>query len=193
MKTVALVLLLALATPAAAAAVTVHDENVHGDLSTNPAAPTPLAFGAGSNVVIGRVFNSNQPNPTGDRDFWTFTVGPNQTLTAINVLAFAPINVAFAGINEGSTGYVPDFDTDPFFLSGIHVSGFDVGTNLLDAFVNEAVTYNALPAPMLGPGTYTFIIQQATNTTTSYSLDFVLEQPVPAHGAAWGAIKSLYR
>lgn len=190
MKTLVILgLLLALTSPADA--VVIHNEAIHGDLSTNPAAPTPLAFGLGGNTIIGTVNNSGAP--TGDRDYITFTIGAGQTLTALNLLAFSPTNLAFAAFNAGATSFVPNVANEANFLSGIHISGLDVGSNLLIAFATNSVTSNSLPAPLLGPGQYSFVIQQTSVLTTSYSLEFFVEAPVPARGATWGAIKALYQ
>ena len=190
MKTLAILGLL-LASVSPAAAVVIHNEAVQGDLSSNPAAPTPLVFLPGGNTIIGTVRDSGAPS--GDRDFITFTIAPGQTLTALNLLAYSPTNLSFAAFNEGSTSYVPSVSTEGNFLSGIHISGADLGTNLLVQFVVNSQVSNSLPAPMLPSGTYSFVIQQTSLVTTSYSLEFVVEAPVPADGRTWGAIKSLYR
>ena len=179
-------LLIALALPVRAAVV--HDEGVSGDLSTNPAAPTALAFAAGGNTVIGTTGNFG----TLDRDYITFTIAPGQVLTALNVLLFTPDNIAFVAFNAGATSYVPSVATAANFLAGIHMDQSDQGTNAMTRFVSTSVTGNALPSPQLGPGTYCFLIQQTNAILTSYSLEFVIEQPVPVEAATWGAIKALY-
>jgi hypothetical protein len=184
-----LVLSAALAFPAHAAIV--HDEGVNGDISTNPNAPTPIVFAVGANRVIGSVRNGG--TPADPRDYLTFTIPPGAMLTPLTLVAFAPTNIAFASFNSGSTSWIPAFDTDPFFLAGIHVNTSAIGLDLMEQFVCCAVTSNALPGPFLGPGTYTFLIQQTNNITTSYTLDFVLQAAVPADASTWGGIKSLYR
>jgi len=190
MKTLATLLLLATLAPAAGAAV-IWDESVNGDLSTNSAAPTPVAFALGGNTIIGTVSNSAAVG--GDRDYITFTIGASQMLTGINLLAYAPDNLSFLGLNAGNTSFVPSAATNASFLSGIHVGASLVGTNLLIPFATSSVTLNHLPAPLLGPGTYCFMIQQTSNIVESYSLEFVLEAPVPTANPTWGAIKNLYR
>jgi hypothetical protein len=52
---------------------------------------------------------------------------------------------------------------------------------------------NALPEAELPPGDYCFVIQQTSPIVQSYSLEFVVEAPVPARGSTWSAIKTLYR
>lgn len=188
MKTCAIVFLfVALALPAGAAN---HDESVNGDLSTDPATPTALPLSVGSNVVVGTTGNT-----TGaiDRDYLTFTLAPGQVLVALNLIAFAPNNLAFASFNAGTTSFVPSVATAANFLAGIHPDASMVGTNLMPVFVSSSVTGNSLPTPDLGPGDYCFLIQQTSPITTSYTLEFVVSGPVPVQNTTWGGIKALYR
>jgi hypothetical protein len=187
--TATLVLALLLAAPAAA--VTVHDESIHGDLSTNPAAPTPLPFSSGLNGVIGTCGNIGSPSDI--RDYITFTIPAGRKLLALYLNAYTPENLGFAAFNAGSTSFVPSAATDTMFLAGIHPAGNNAGSDILPLFVTDAVTTNSLPAPELGPGTYCFLIQQTSVLTTSYSLEFLIDGAVPAHVSTWGAIKQLYR
>ena len=178
-----------LALPAGAAIV--HDEGSNGDISTNENAPTPMVFAIGENRVIGSVRNGG--TPPDPRDYLTFTVPDGHMLAPLNLIAFAPNNIAFAAFNAGNTSWIPDFATDPNFLSGIHVNVSEIGLDLMGQFVCCNVTSNALPGPFLGPGTYTFLMQQANNITTTYTLDFVLQAAVPTDASTWGALKQLYR
>jgi hypothetical protein len=185
MKTRALfVLLLAMASTASAAVV--HDEGVNGDLSSNNLAPTPLVFALGGNTVIGTT-------TSGDRDFLTFTIPANQVLNGLNLLVYSPDNLSFAAFNAGATSHIPSGSTNALFLSGIHVEFADLGTDLMPAFVSRAVTTNSLPSPQLGPGTYSFVIQQTNAIIQSYSLEFVVQGIVPVDSKTWGGIKALYK
>ncbi|HEU4365529.1 MAG TPA: hypothetical protein VFT13_08700, partial [Candidatus Krumholzibacteria bacterium] len=177
----------ALASPAVAGVV--HDESVDGDLATNPAAPTPLAFTPGGSSVIGTVSNVG----TVDRDYITFTIGPLEILTALNLVAISPDNLAFAALNAGTTSFVPDGSTIGNFLAGIHIAAAQVGTDLMPLFVSSSVTTNSLPAPFLGPGDYCFVIQQTSPITQSYSLEFFVESAVRTESSTWGRVKALYR
>jgi hypothetical protein len=181
-----LVLLLGLATSVSAAVI--HDESVNGDLSSNAAAPTALAFPVGSSTILGTI----NGNPL-DRDYITFTIGVGQTLTSINLVSFGPDQLAFSAINAGATSFIPSGATIGSFLAGIHFSAFDVGSNFLVLFVTSSVTTNSLPAPVLGPGTYCFMVQQTSAVLQSYNLEFVVTSPVPTENTTWGGIKALYR
>lgn len=182
-------LLLALASPASAALI--HDESVNGDLATDPSGPTLLAFALGGNTVIGTVANS--AGAGGDRDFITFTIPAGRALVALNLLVFTPDNLGFAAFNSGATSFIPSAATNGSFLAGIHPGGSNVGSNLMPLFVTSSVTTNSLPAPMLGPGQYSFVIQQTTDLVQSYALEFVLDTETPAQTTTWGAIKALFR
>jgi hypothetical protein len=188
MKLTALVVaLLVFASPALAGVI--HDESVDGDLSSNEAAPTALAFSLGGNTVIGSVSNVGGF----DRDYITFTIAPDEILTGLNLLAIAPDNLAFAALNAGTTSYIPSGATIGDFLSGIHIAGAQIGADLLPLFVSSSVTTNALPAPLLGPGDYCFMIQQTSPITQTYSIEFIVQSPVPVETSTWGGVKALYR
>ncbi len=185
MKTFAIVALLAaLAAPARAAVV--HDESVNGDLSSNNAAPTLLAFALGGNTVIGTT-------TSGDRDYLRFTIGANQVLSGLNLLVYSPDNLSFAAFNAGTTSYIPSGSTNAFFLAGIHVEFGDLGSDILPRFVDRSVTTYALDMPQLDPGDYCFVIQQTNAIIQSYSLEFVVEGIVSTETSTWGAIKALYK
>ena len=172
-------------------AAIVHDEAADGDLSSDPASPTALVFAMGGNTILGTMGNLGSPPDV--RDYITFTVPPNAMLMALNLLSYSPSNIGFAAFNAGTTSFIPGIDTDPLFLSGIHVSGSDVGTNLMEAFVTRNVTTFGLPGPFLPPGDYCFLIQQTNAITTTYGLEFVLQAGVPARPSTWGVIKRMYR
>ena len=187
MKTLAtLAVLLVLAVPATAAVV--WNEGVNGDLSTSEATPTPLVFALGSNTVLGTV-----GAPSDTRDYLTFTIPAGQKLSALNLLAWTPDNLGFASFNSGNTSFIPGAATDPLFLAGIHISSANVGTDLMPLFDTAAVTTNSLPAPELGPGTYTFLVQQTSAITEQHGFEFVLIGGTPNRETSWGRIKGLYR
>ena len=183
----AMLLIIVFGTPVAAGVV--WDESVNGELSHSPATPTLLPFTVGSNVVTGTVINVvGRP-----RDYLSFTVPPGHTLVAMTLLVFTPDNIAFTAINEGIHSFFPAPDTEHLYMSGIHLFASDVGSNLLELFVNRAVTTDSMGDPFLLPATYSMVIQQTSVITTTYSIDFVLAGPVSTENATWGSIKALYR
>jgi len=184
-----LVLLLVLASPVGA--VTVWDESVQGDLSSDAANPTPITFSSELNTITGSVGN---PGGVTDRDFITFTLPTDRIVSGLVLHGLSPDNLAFLAFNSGATSFVPGAATNGSFLAGIHASDADLDQNLMPFFVTRSVTTNALPSPFLfGPGTYCFVIQQTSPITQSYSLEFDVPFVLPVHPDTWGAVKALYR
>jgi len=147
-----------------------------------------MALSLGSNTIIGSVNGSPL-----DRDYITFTIPPGRMLTHLNLLAFAPDNIAFTSFNAGATSFIPSGATNALFLSGIHITGADVGKDLMPFYDTRNVTTNSLPGPNLGPGTYCWLIQQTSAVLTSYTVEFVVEGAVRVDPSTWGMIKALYR
>jgi hypothetical protein len=183
----AILTLAAIVTPVHAGVV--WDETVNGELSHLPSTPTVLPFVAGSNVLNGTVGNVSGKA----RDYIKFTIPDGQLLTSMNLLVYTPDDIGFAAINTGVHSYFPTFDTDIFFLSGIHLLSSDVGTDLMERFVDRSVTADALGVPELIPNTYCMVIQQTAALLTTYSIEFILSGPVAVQPSTWGSIKALYR
>lgn len=180
---------LALAAVTPAHATLVWNESVHGDLSNEASSPTPMVFSVGGNTIQGTVINADNRA----RDYVSFTVQPGFVLTAINLLEYSADDIGFVAVNDGLTSYIPDYTTQAYFKSGAHIVEPDVGSNLLDLFVTRAVTTNALASPELGPGDYSFLLQQTDPVVTSYALEFVVSAPLKTENSTWGSIKALYR
>ncbi|MEO1129083.1 MAG: dockerin type I domain-containing protein [Planctomycetota bacterium] len=159
----------------AVTAADLYDEAVDGDASDDPAAPTALPIEFGSNTVSGEVNLSND-TANGDRDFFTLTVPAGAALTGVDLLGWDTTNPGFIAVNAGATGFIPGPGTDANFLAGVLVDDTTVGDNLIDNFQNDAVTQNSLATDRLGPGDYTFVVQQTTDILQPYALDFVLAE-----------------
>lgn len=110
-----------------------------------------------------------------DRDYFTFTLGPNQFLTAIDVLpGTVPIGLSFIGLQTGNQVTVsPAGPTAAGLLGWTHYSLGDVGTDILD---NMSVPANGSTgfAGALGPGTYAVWAQEASPGIEPYSFNFVV-------------------
>ncbi len=160
-----------------ASAATLYSETASGDLSGNRLSPTALGtLTLGSNVLSGAT-------GSGDRDYFTITVAAGQTLSEITLLTYQSTDGrSFLGVQSGST-----FTEDPNAANVANILGYThfgfatpaaQGTNILD---DLGTGFGAIGfAGTLGPGTYTFWLQQL-GAPTVYSLDFVT---VPAPGAA---------
>lgn len=183
----AFVFLMAFAIPAGAAVV--WDESVNGNLSTNVAAPTPIVFAVGSNTIKGSVINAGAQQ----RDVIRFVIPEGHLLTSVFLHQYSADNIGFSAINEGVHSYVPSPETDLFFTSGIHVVQSDVGTDLMDRFVDRAVTTESLFDSELPPGNWCYLFQNTSPVLVNYELEFIFTGPVSTEHSTWGEIKALYR
>jgi hypothetical protein len=174
-RTIALAGLVAAAFAHSAAAVTIWDEGVNGDLSSDPAAPTDLAVGLGTNSITGTT--------AGDMDFFTITVPDGANFTQLLLTSFESTDdLAFLAIQSGPV--ITDLSTPDNLLGWLHASAAFVGTNILD---DIALGAGALGFTVpLGPGTYTLWMQQTGAELVAYGFDLIIEPaavPEPAMAA----------
>jgi hypothetical protein len=172
------------AAPLAGAAV--WDESSHGDLASLPGSPTVLVFAPGSNVVAGSVRAGLDT-----RDYLRFTLMAEQRLVGLSLLDYrdaasdGPGNRGFHALNLGPVGLVPGSATAAGFLGGDHLDPAPAGTDLLPALAGAPLAGVGFALP-LGPGTYTYLLQQTGPELTRYRLDFrVAAVPLPAMGWAF--------
>lgn len=149
-----------------AQAATVYDEAVHGDLSNDHMNPTSISLGVGQNLISGSTVHI----PSLDRDFFTITIGPGQTLTAIVLSSYTNTDdQSFFGMTTGSAFTGLGFsDLSSWALIGAQ-PGLLIGDNLL----------TFLTGGPLGPGAHSFWLQE-TDGSTTYTLDYqVAAVPLP--------------
>lgn len=164
-----------------AQAATIWTESLNGDLSSNEASPTSLSVTVGSNVIIGSV-NGNTDN----RDYITITIPAGQSLSEINLLTYDDLNTGaandgnrgFHAINLGSTSFIPSGATASSFLGGNHLDPL-IGTNLLPG-LGAGIAGSGFTGA-LGPGTYSYLVQQTGLELTGYAIEFTI---VPEPSAA---------
>ena len=152
----------------------VHDEAVDGDLSNNASAPTVLTFGPGGNLVSGSVMLQGDM-----RDYFTFNVPDGRALVALRQVFYSDGagtfgSVGYHAIKEGVTSLEPGFGTANNFLGGNHMFNELPGTDLLP-FLAAALTNGSGFTIPLGPGNYSYVMQQSGNQNTSYTLEFEIE------------------
>lgn len=171
------------------AAVLPPDYLYSGELSGDGATPTPIFFSEGHNLVEGTM-GFDGVNPM-DADVWTFTIAAGYYLTGINLLSYSDNG---AGKPVGSINSFMAIDD----ATSINMS--DPSNHLSNGLWNEQLdgfgaTYTDLMAILdagpqfggdgfngpLGPGDYTFWVQEGTDQI-SYCIDFVLT-PVPEPGS----------
>jgi hypothetical protein len=179
---------------AAPAKAIIFDEAVSGDLSNNKAAPTALTLTAGSNSVIGTV-NGFPPGGTDPQDWVSFTIPTGFVMTSyVNAKYDSTDPQGFTGFQFGSS-----FSGDEFMAGsyagyahfGTAATNPDgtppastVGVNLLPLMADPSFAPGTTGfTPPLGPGTYTFLIQQGNPVTTSYQFDMTVRS-VPEPGSS---------
>jgi hypothetical protein len=156
----------------------VYDEAVDGDLSDDWLAPTQFpAFGIGQSVATMSVINSDDTE-LGDRDYFTITVPAGLQLDSITLLSLdAPgvDNIAFVGIQAGDQVTVdPAFPNPAPLLGWLLTQDSNVGNDILSIAIGEENT-------PLGPGQYSFWVQQTGQDLTTLSFGFNISQiPTPS-------------
>lgn len=165
-----------IAASAPASAAVVYDEATSPDLSDDGLTPTPLVFGVGSNEVRGATGHDS----TGaiDRDYFTFTIGANQTLTAINILTGTEtIGASFIGLQSGNQVTLPFFPANNSaagLLGWYHYTSADIGTDILDNMSIAANGSSGFTRP-LGAGTYSIWVQEISpGGAIPYRFEFVV-------------------
>ena len=150
----------------------VFDDAVNGNASSDGAAPTSVAFSLGSNIINGTV-----TSPGNVRNFYTFTIGAGQELSAINLDAISVVDAAgavssdpgFYALIDGTTGTNP---VDGFANLGGDLFDPDrLGEDLLASIFGGGIS-NDNDFSSVGAGDYTFVIQQTGDEVSSFSLDF---------------------
>lgn len=165
-------------------AAVVYDESVAGDLSSDGLNPTVISLDNGSNQLIGSVIAA-----PGDRDFFTITIGTNQTLEAIILENFdSTENQSFFAVQAGPQ--VTSI-TDASVLLGNSLigaaAGRQQGDDVLDDLDAAPFGGTGFTGP-LGAGTYTFWFQE-TAAAVDYAFDL---QVVPIPAAVWLFASALF-
>jgi hypothetical protein len=84
-----------------------------------------------------------------------------------------PGNRGFHAINAAPPASSPGAATAGSFLGGDHLDAAPPGTDLLPALADGMPAGTGFTAP-LGPGTYSYLIQQTGPQISGYSLKFVV-------------------
>jgi hypothetical protein len=165
--------------PCWAASALTYDEAQRGDLSGVSNAPTPLTFDTGPNIVRGVMGGDLGDGIPVDRDIFTFTLLPTQSLAAINVLALQPAGASFYAIAPGTSISLTDASGH---LANTLVSA--PGQELLARMLNSYSGGTGISKPLGPGGTYTVWFQELSSVT-SYSIEYVVtESPTPTNPAA---------
>ena len=149
----------------AASAQVVWDETVDGNLSNDPANPTLLNFGVGTNIVRGSTLGAATP-PSDGFDAFGFTIESGWSLEAIILSAYSPATGGTSGFNFSSGAPLPGGT----LIFGPGVGGANVGEDFL---VTQSVG-------TLGAGNYFMEIREFGGPIAVWELSFVV---VPAPSA----------
>jgi len=147
-----------------------YDESTDGDLSGVFSSPASLNFDVGVNTIIGDIGNNGNTGATNgnDADYFTINIGASETLGSINV------NSRTDGAGNGSFfGYIAGTSfPDQATTDGFIIFDGDDGDILDD-----------IAGGPLGPGDYTFWIQETGNVGIDYSIGFNVTSSVPEPGS----------
>ncbi len=156
-----LALLACLATTAALAAD--HDESTDGDLSGDPANPTPVVVDAGDNVITGRT--TDVPL---DRDMLTLSVPDGVEITEIRLTRFELLSAPSDGgmlVALEMGNQITDLNSSAS-LRGFVIAGVAAGTQQGDDLLDD------LGGAPLTAGDWTLWLQN-TGSVTDYQLTVV--------------------
>ena len=159
-------------------------DDANGNASSDGANPTNVVFNLGSNIINGTV-----TSPANIRNFYTFTVGAGQELSAINLDAIGVTTAAGAPSNDPGfyalvSGTTSENPGEGFAnLGGGLFSPANLNNDLLGIATAQSEGGTGVPSPV-GAGDYTFVIQQTGDEVSSFSLDFVVTSAIPEPSSA---------
>jgi hypothetical protein len=158
--------------------------DVTNDLSNSFAAPTFINLTNGTNTITG---TTGTGSGSVDLDYFRVHVPPGGKLTAINLVAYDGTR-SFIGVESGTTFTDPNTTTQANLLGWVHFTPSLVGTDILDDMGRGAGAQDFTEP--LGPGDYSFWIQENSTPLVHYTMSLVLSvpPPVPALPTPFGAL-----
>ena len=177
---------LVLAMFANAHGLTVYSESVNGDLSNNGLSPTVVTLAVGSNEVFGST--GRDSSGVSDREYFTIFVPANLMLAQLIEVAGTEAgggrSLGFIGMQSGTQVTLPTNTTTAAGLLGwIHYGPTATDIDILPSMgisANDSTGF----VPPLGPGSYSFWIQDTTTGAFDYGFRIVLAAvPEPSTGA----------
>jgi hypothetical protein len=163
---------------ASAAHATDYDD-VGSDFSNAFGAPTVLPLTVGSNTVTGRTGTASGST---DLDYFRINIPVGFHLTSITLNSTDTPSATFLGLEAGTVFTSPATTAQAQMLGFVHFrnNATYVGKNL-EPLMATAVGVQGFSQP-LGPGDYSFWLQENGTPTVNYQLNFVLsrDSAVPA-------------
>jgi hypothetical protein len=157
------------------ASAAAFDEAVEGDFSNDGTVPTVIDLGVGVHTISG----STVSDPL-DRDYFTISVGPGETLNSLVLTAMTddpPDNLSFIALDDGGA-FESDTDVSTMLAASL-IGTVDIGSDVLVLLQTPIYGGQGFTAP-LGEGEYT-IWWQETGGSTSYTFTATI---VPEPGSA---------
>ena len=147
-----------------------YSEKKKGDMSDDGLAPTSVKLIVGSNTIDG---NDGSKNGVVDRDYFTIKIAQGQHLASIVLQPQTIVGgtFSFIGVQKGKQVTVdPNGNSPQGLLGWTHYSDADIGTDLLPAIC--AGTGAKGCTPPLGPGSYSFWLQELSACQCHYRFTF---------------------
>jgi len=152
-----------------------YSEKKSGDLPDIGTAPATVRLKLGDNVISGK---DGTKNGVTDRDYFTIKIPAGQQLSAIIVEpeSLVGINASFIGIQKGKQVTVPPQGGSPEDLLGYALYGIDdEGTDILPTIGQGSGAKGFVPP--LGPGNYSFWLQETASCDCRYRFTFKVTTP----------------
>jgi hypothetical protein len=153
-----------------------YREKTSGDLSDRGLQPDTISLEPGRNVVSGLFGTRVKPGgQRTDRDYFSFTLAEGQTLDAIVLDPKTDVGGAYSFIAVQSGAQVtmpPDGGSPAELLGWAHFGSGDEGIDILPAIGagSGAIGFK----PPLGPGTYSFWLQELAPCRCKYTFIFTV-------------------
>jgi len=166
--------------------VTVFNDAVN-DFSGNGLSPTQLGtLTEGVTQIIGTTGNTAGVS---DRDYFTVTVPGNLRVTLLiegaGTQSGPPNFLGFFGLQSGPQVTLPNSpppSSAAGLLGWIHYSPTATDINILPALASAGNGASGFTPAILGPGTYSFWLQDTTAGTFNYNFSLILSVPEPTVG-----------
>jgi hypothetical protein len=161
-----------------------YDETA-GDLSNVASAPTLVNLTSGGNKITG---TTGTGSGSVDLDYFRVNVPAGMKLVAIDLLSYDGPSQSFIGVERG-TAFTDAASTsaNPRLLLGYtHFNSSMIGTDVLDD-IGAGAGSQGFTGP-LGPGDYSFWIQENSTPVVHYQFSLMLSTGVPALPAPFGVL-----
>lgn len=152
-----------------------YSEKKSGDLSDDGLTPTAVKLRLGDNKISGKY---GAKNGVVDRDYFTVKIADGTQLAAVFLEpgTVVGLNVSFIGVQAGKQVTVPPVGGSPEDLLGwTHYGEDQIGSDILPA-IGEGDGAQGF-VPPLGPGTYSFWVQETGTCKCKYNFRFVVTAP----------------